>query len=75
MSLRMEVTERNTPGSIGGGVALPALGVGSGGGGGKVAMMLWGDEGGEWSPRLWNPLSRWRTAGFEGEGDSEVPGA
>lgn len=58
MSRRICVTERNTPGSIGGGVALPGLGDGKGGGGGRLANVLRGESGGEWSAMLENPRSR-----------------
>ena len=40
MSLRIFVTERKTPGSIGGGVAFPGFGAGKGGGAGKLANAL-----------------------------------
>lgn len=44
---RMDVTQRKTPGSIGGGVALPGLGVGKGGAGGKAENGVLGESGGE----------------------------
>ena len=47
MSRLMCVTERNTPGSIGGGVAFPGFGVGKGGGGGRLENALCGESGGE----------------------------
>ena len=47
MSLRIEVTLRKTPGSIGGGGAFPALGDGKGGGGAVVENMPWGASGAE----------------------------
>lgn len=43
---RIDVTERNTPGSIGGGVAFPGLGLGNGGGGGNEEKELCGESGG-----------------------------
>lgn len=52
------MTDLNTPGSIGGGVALPGFGVGKGGGGGSCANVLRGESGGEWSPRLAKPCRR-----------------
>lgn len=55
---RMLDTERKTPGSIGGGVAFPGLGAGKGGGAGRLAKVLCGESGGEWSPIPANPLSR-----------------
>lgn len=58
MSLRMCVTDLKTPGSMGGGVALPGLGEGNGGGGGNCANVLRGESGGEWSPRLAKPCRR-----------------
>lgn len=66
---RMFVTERKTPGSIGGGVALPGFGGGKGGGGGRAAKELCGESGGEWSPRPAYPRSRRRGAGMEDVGD------
>lgn len=47
MSLRIDVTERKTPGSIGGGVAFPGFGVGNGGGSGSVENVPRGESGGE----------------------------
>lgn len=65
------VTDLKTPGSIGGGVALPGLGDGKGGGGGSCANVLRGESGGEWSPRLAKPCRRrvwvWLEP-FDGEG-------
>lgn len=58
MSRRICVTDLNTPGSIGGGVALPGLGDGKGGGEGSCAKVLRGESGGEWSPRLAKPCIR-----------------
>ena len=58
MSRLICVTERNTPGSIGGGVALPGFGAGRGGGGGRLAKALCGESGGEWSPMLAKPRVR-----------------
>lgn len=46
MRRRIVVTERKTPGSMGGGVALPVAGVGSGGSGGKEAKALASESGG-----------------------------
>ena len=54
MRERIEVTERKTPGSMGGGVAFPELGGGKGGGGdmGWYCCLygLLGESGGEKSP-------------------------
>lgn len=47
ISRRIEVTERNTPGSIGGGVALPGRGVGNGEGSGRDENVPPGESGGE----------------------------
>ena len=50
MRRRIVVTERNTPGSIGGGIGLPGGGAGSGGYD-RDATAKRGDSGGEGSPR------------------------
>lgn len=55
ISLRIWATERNTPGSMGGGVAFPGLGEGRGGGGGRLANILRGESGEEWSLTLEKP--------------------
>jgi hypothetical protein len=62
MRRRMVVTERNTPGSIGGGIGLPGGGAGSGGYD-KDARASRGESGGEESPRLAYPRSRMREKG------------
>lgn len=64
----MEVTLRNTPGSMGGGVAFPGVGAGSGGGRGRllydeevvddVFRAARGNSGGLRSPKPSKPLSR-----------------
>jgi hypothetical protein len=51
MSRRIVVTERKTPGSIGGGIGLPGGGAGSGGYD-NDAIESRGESGGEESPRL-----------------------
>ena len=43
---------------MGGGVAFPGFGGGKGGGGGKLAKVLWGESGEEWSPILAKPRLR-----------------
>ena len=55
ISLRILATERNTPGSMGGGVAFPGFGEGSGGGGGRLVKRPRGESGEEWSPTLAKP--------------------
>jgi len=50
ISCLMDLTERKTPGSIGGGVALPGFEGGNGGGNGIVENVLRGESGGEKSP-------------------------
>ena len=62
MRRRIVVTERNTPGSIGGGIGLPGGGAGSGGYD-KDARASRGESGGEESPRLAYPRSRMREKG------------
>lgn len=50
ISCLMNLTERKTPGSMGGGVALPGLEGENGGGKGNVENVLRGESGGEKSP-------------------------
>lgn len=54
----MFLTERKTPGSIGGGVIFPDLGGGNGGGRGNELNAFRGESGGEKLLKLWNPRSR-----------------
>lgn len=58
ISCLMDLTERKTPGSIGGGVALPGLDGGNGVGNGEVENVLRGESGGEKSPNPWKQRSR-----------------
>lgn len=58
ISCLMDLTERKTPGSIGGGVALPGLEGGKGGANGNVENVVRGDSGGEKSPNPWKLRSR-----------------
>jgi hypothetical protein len=85
MSRRIFRTERKTPGSIGGGVALPGFGGGNEGGKGIDAYVLRGESGGEKSAIPWKPRSRClcedpleeggRRSGERGSGPVSVPGS